>query len=344
MAFSTQVNLKVSFGHQPLSSRFNVSFFYMNHAGMFNDLKTSADLLMIYQRDRCLASDSAKASTAACELDVSVLTSGFWPAVSEPPCILPLSVQRTVEQFETFYLARHSGRRLRWSTLKGSAEIRATFGSSSTARRHELSVSTYQMCVLMLFNDSEKLSFRSIQATLGIIGSSELRRHVISLLNPKCRILEKSRTGAPGSTVAIPGLLDLGDDDILYVNTDFSSKMFKVKVPLISMKSVAIVAPAGASKSGETAVALSGGMDVDGPDVPSQVEETRKHLLEAAIVRTMKTRKTMEHNSLVAEVIKQVSARFHPSPTDVKKRIEGLIDRDYMERDKESKGVYHYLA
>lgn len=51
-----------------------------------------------------------------------------------------------------------------------------------------------------------------------------------------------------------------------------------------------------------------------------------------------------DHNSLIAEVIRQVSARFQPSPTDVKRRIEGLIDRDYMERDRESKGLYHYLA
>ena len=72
--------------------------------------------------------------------------------------------------------------------------------------------------------------------------------------------------------------------------------------------------------------------------------QARKHLLEAAIVRIMKTRKTLDHNSLIAEVMKQVSPRFTPSLGDIKKRIEGLLERDYLERDEDQKQTYHYLA
>lgn len=35
---------------------------------------------------------------------------------------------------------------------------------------------------------------------------------------------------------------------------------------------------------------------------------------------------------------------FSPQPGDLKKRIESLIDRDYMERDKETPNQYHYVA
>lgn len=31
-------------------------------------------------------------------------------------------------------------------------------------------------------------------------------------------------------------------------------------------------------------------------------------------------------------------------PADLKKRIESLIDRDYMERDKDNPNQYNYLA
>lgn len=31
-------------------------------------------------------------------------------------------------------------------------------------------------------------------------------------------------------------------------------------------------------------------------------------------------------------------------PADLKKRIESLIDRDYMERDKENPNQYNYIA
>lgn len=36
--------------------------------------------------------------------------------------------------------------------------------------------------------------------------------------------------------------------------------------------------------------------------------------------------------------------RFLLQPGDLKKRIESLIDRDYMERDKETPNQYHYVA
>ena len=31
-------------------------------------------------------------------------------------------------------------------------------------------------------------------------------------------------------------------------------------------------------------------------------------------------------------------------PSDLKKHIESLIDRDYMEQDKENQNQYHYVA
>lgn len=58
----------------------------------------------------------------------------------------------------------------------------------------------------------------------------------------------------------------------------------------------------------------------------------------------MKTRKTMRHNLLVAEVISQLSARFKPRPNDIKKRVEALIEQEYMERDANERGTYNYKA
>jgi cullin-4 len=35
---------------------------------------------------------------------------------------------------------------------------------------------------------------------------------------------------------------------------------------------------------------------------------------------------------------------FLSQPADLKKRIESLIDRDYMERDKDNQNQYNYVA
>eukprot|EP00887_Chlorella_sp_A99_P000390 scaffold13.g390.t1 len=75
-----------------------------------------------------------------------------------------------------------------------------------------------------------------------------------------------------------------------------------------------------------------------------KVEEDRKPQIEAAVVRIMKARKRLSHNELIAQVTQQLSSRFIPLPAVIKKRIESLIERDFLERDAADRSVYIYLA
>jgi cullin 3 len=67
-------------------------------------------------------------------------------------------------------------------------------------------------------------------------------------------------------------------------------------------------------------------------------------MIDAAIVRIMKTRKSMQHNNLIAEVTKQVGNRFPATPQMIKKCTEGLIEREYLEREQSDRRLYNYLA
>lgn len=78
--------------------------------------------------------------------------------------------------------------------------------------------------------------------------------------------------------------------------------------------------------------------------VPQKVADDRKYLVEAAVVRIMKFRKELEHNNLIAEVTKQLQSRFFPTPQLIKKRIESLIEREYLEKSEENERLYKYLA
>ncbi len=60
------------------------------------------------------------------------------------------------------------------------------------------------------------------------------------------------------------------------------------------------------------------------------------------LTHSQQTRKTLAHVSLVNEVITQL--KFPVKREDIKKRIESLIDREYLERDAREAGTYHYLA
>ncbi|GLG96798.1 Cullin homolog 1 [Gryllus bimaculatus] len=84
-------------------------------------------------------------------------------------------------------------------------------------------------------------------------------------------------------------------------------------------------------------VAAKGESEPERRETRNKVDEDRKHEIEAAIVRIMKARKRMPHNVLVAEVTEQLKSRFLPSPVIIKKRIEGLIEREYLARTPEDR-------
>ena len=46
----------------------------------------------------------------------------------------------------------------------------------------------------------------------------------------------------------------------------------------------------------------------------------------------------------VSEVVEQLAKRFQPSPVIIKKRIEGLIEREYIKRSDTDRKVYVYLV
>lgn len=87
------------------------------------------------------------------ELSVNVLTSTFWPGQAIPAgTIVPPLLQQACDGFESFYLSRHSGRRLTWQPNQGTADVKARFKT----RQHELNVSTYALIVLLLFDELEE--------------------------------------------------------------------------------------------------------------------------------------------------------------------------------------------
>uniref|UniRef100_A0A1J3ITE6 Cullin-3B n=1 Tax=Noccaea caerulescens TaxID=107243 RepID=A0A1J3ITE6_NOCCA len=270
--------------------------------GMFTDMKTSHDTVKGFYNTHPELSEGTTIS-------VQILTTGFWPAQPTVPCNLPAEVSVLCEKFRSHYLGTHNGRRLSWQTNMGTADVKATFGK---AQRHELNVSTFQMCVLMLFNNSDKLSYREIEQATEI-PHSDLKRCLQSMACVRGKnVLRKE-----------PASRDIGEEDWFVVNEKFASKFYKVKIGTVV-----------AQKETET----------EKLETRHRVEEDRKPQIEAAVVRIMKSRKVLDHNNIIAEVTKQLQARFLANPTEIKKRIESLIERDFLERDNTDRKLYRYLA
>jgi len=307
---------------------------------MFRDMDLSRELMHTWREGeaRSVASAAAPgAGPAGCELSVAVLTTGFWPLPSVPACRLPPEAQSLTDRFRSFYLGQHSGRKLSWLTSLGSAELRANFDSG----RRELVVHTYAMVILCLFNEADKLSFADIARLTGI-PHPELTQHLLSLAHPAVKVLLKN---PPGKACA--------PDHRFKVNTKYASNMYRNRVPVLSKAAAGVLdtahgeGGAGAGGSGADGASVSGvgaGGSASASSVPASVLESRQYSTEAALVRILKSRKRLEHSALVGEVMRQLGTKFPVEPTFIKKRIEALIEREYMERDPDNRRIYVYKA
>ncbi|KAL2870988.1 cullin family protein [Aspergillus lucknowensis] len=292
---------------------------------MFRDMTISEDLTNSYkQHIQRMGDPDAK----RIDLDINVLTSTMWPMEImsntrdgrvELPCIFPREVETIKHSFEKFYLNKHSGRKLSWQPSMGTADIRATFQrSNGKTQRHELNVSTYAMIILLLFNDvptGESLTFEEIQARTRI-PDNDLVRNLQSLaVAPKTRVLKKD-----------PMSKDVKPTDKFFFNNEFQSPFMKVRIGVVS---------GGANKLES---------QDQRKDTEKKMNDERGASIEAAVVRIMKQRKTLVHSNLISEVLGQLSARFVPDVNMVKRRIESLIDREYLERIAEDPPTYGYVA
>uniref|UniRef100_A0A8C2IDQ0 Cullin-4B n=1 Tax=Cyprinus carpio TaxID=7962 RepID=A0A8C2IDQ0_CYPCA len=274
--------------------------------GMFKDMELSKDIMVQFKQHM-----QCQNIPGNIELTVNILTMGYWPTYAPMEVHLPPEMVRLQEIFKTFYLGKHSGRKLQWQSTLGHCVLKAEFKEVMHiffSKKKELQVSLFQTLVLLMFNEGEEFSLEDIKLATGI-EDGELRRTLQSLACGKARVLTK-----------IPKSKDVEDGDKFSCNDDFKHKLFRIKINQIQMK--------------ETVEEQA--------STTERVFQDRQYQIDAAIVRIMKMRKTLSHNLLVSEVYNQL--KFPVKPADLKKRIESLIDRDYMERDKDNPNQYNYVA
>jgi len=268
---------------------------------MFTDIKVSEDL-----NSKFFVRLDGMQADVGISFSLLVLQSGAWPlnqtAVSDLQ--MPSELAKSIEMFEAFYNELYSGRKLTWLTHLSNGEIKMNVQKKT----YIITVTTYQMIILLLFNDGDNLSYTDIENQARIV-DKELSRTLQSLVDVK--ILNK--TPKEATTLS---------NCVFTLNNEFTNKRTKFKITTAVQKE-------SAQETEQTHAA---------------VDEDRRMYIQATIVRIMKHNKVFKHHSLMEEVVKQVSSRFLPNVVMIKKCIETLIDKQYIERSEGSKDEYTYLA
>ncbi|KAI8900753.1 cul4a protein [Globomyces pollinis-pini] len=238
------------------------------------------------------------------EFNVNILTSGYWPTYPIVDVILPETFCNYQRIFTDFYTKKYSGRRISWPVSLGHCNIQyhTQFGTK------DLVVSLYQSLVLLLFNNCDTLTTKDISLQTGI-ETSELERTLQSISLAKVKILKKN-----------PHTKNVTPTDQWTINLDFQHPNRRIVINTIQAQ--------------ETK------QEIDKTNESVFVD--RQWVIDAAIVRIMKSKKKLPLKELICDLYEVL--KFPLETGDLKKRIESLIERDYIERDANDASVYIYLA
>jgi cullin 1 len=260
---------------------------------MFQDMQISKDLNGGYKEFESKLNDGEDKGVDA---QYSILGTGFWPLTAPNTDFTPPpEIAKAYERFQRFYNQKHSGRKLTWLWQLCKGEVKANYCKASKTP-YTFQVSTYQMAILLLFNENDMNSYEDIMKATQL--NSEM-------LDPALGIFLKAKVLAMTPDSDKPGL-----GKTFHLNYDFKSKKIRVNLNI--------------------AVKSEQKQEVD--DTHKTIEEDRKLLMQSAIVRIMKARKKMKHSQLVSETINQIRSRFVPKVPDIKKCIDILLEKEYLER------------
>ncbi len=182
---------------------------------MFQDIQISKDLNASFKDWQHTALDEIDQKNAV-DASFHVLGTGFWPLTAPTtPFTPPDIIVKTYTRFQNFYLTKHQGRRLSWLWQLCKGEVKANY-IKNTKFPYTFQVSTYQIAVLLLFNDSDTVSYDEMRE--GTQLTPETLDPSISVFLKAKVLVASPEDGKPGSGTSYT------------LNHNFKSKKLKVNL------------------------------------------------------------------------------------------------------------------
>ena len=253
------------------------------------------------------------------EFKVKVLTQmeQAWPTYRNPPgFIVPACIQQAIDHHHQFYKSfkLHQTHELMWSHSLGQMQL----AFKPKNKKYKITMTPIQAYVCLSFTSfdekltgaqlNEMLNFDGEQGIVARLSNTRKLKTVLGSLMSK-KILVCYDNEGKKTKMKIDGSFS--------PNAKFKSDRLQVHMPKPKF---------------------------DSKNVVRKVKEERKENIDSCLVRIMKARKELTQKILIAESMNQLSNLFKVEQHAIKKRIDYLIEGEYLGRDEEDRNLLMYLA
>lgn len=120
-------------------------------------------------------------------LAIKILQAGAWPLGPQTaiPFAVPQEFEKPIRDFETFYNMKFSGRKLSWLHHLCHGELKVSLAKKS----YLITMQTYQMAMLLLFESCDTLTCKDIKDVLQL-NNENFQKHLQSLVDSKLLTLD----------------------------------------------------------------------------------------------------------------------------------------------------------
>ncbi|KRX08276.1 Cullin repeat-like-containing domain [Pseudocohnilembus persalinus] len=273
--------------------------------GMIQDIQIAEEFKKNYQIYARQQTDLPYPSEI--DTNIKVLQKANWPQYNEITLNVPQIFQNIIQHFTKFYSGIKKNQELCWIHIQNTVEMNAIYGT----KKYLLNISMHQAVILMAFEEHDNwLTVAEIQNIVGLpfdlLNQNLLK---LSMHKQKSYLLERD------TSISQNKKLDIQKDRFRF-NTKFQQIAKRIIInPIYEKEKIK----------------------------KSCIDEDRGFAIEACIVRIMKSKRKLRYEEIYPEVC-QLIKLFTPDLKLTKKKIESLINKDFLERDENDINVLLYKA
>ena len=261
-----------------------------------------------------------------------VLAENMWPfTYTEGEINIPEELETSYKSLEQLYTSKHNGRILKWLWQLCRGELVANIGKPGRPP-FVFTVTLFQMVILLQFNDSDVRTLEELQENTNL-SPQNIAASMVPFI--KFKLIQQTPPGLQALINPQTQFKLMQPYKALKTNINFAAG---VKNDILNSLS-------SANKANNHKLFGDGrGRNMtENERIERELNSERQIFLEACIIRIMKAKRRLPHTTLVNECIAQSHQRFNAKIAMIKRAIDSLIQKGYLQRCDDGES-YSYLA